>query len=274
MNKRTAVVTGASRGIGRAVAAKLVSAGFDVVGTSRSRPEDLADRIEGVRYLRLDLADPQSLDDCCGNLGDVDALINNAGISQFGPLEEISAPQLEHIFRVNVFGCIRLIQACLPGMRRRRSGAIVNVGSLAGRFSPPFYASYSGTKAALAALTWSLRNEVAQYGVRVVLVEPNDIKTTITPEVLVGDGSEYAEDAKRALDIRNRSMAAAPSPDVVAEMILKIVGAANPRPAYPVGGTGPLMVFLQRLLPNARIERLVRAHYGLRPSPRRRDDGR
>jgi NAD(P)-dependent dehydrogenase (short-subunit alcohol dehydrogenase family) len=260
--KQRVLITGASRGIGRAIASKLSAAGFEVLGTSRD-PERLTDKLEGVRYFRLDLDDPRSVEACCARVPDVDVLVNNAGVSQFGPLEEITLQQLERIFRVNIFGCVRMIQACLPGMRRRGSGTIINIGSLAGRFSPPFFASYAATKAAMAGLSWSLRNEVARYGVRVVLVEPSDIRTDITPEVFTRDASDYGADARRVLEIRNKAMAGAPPPEVVADKVARIVCSANPSHAYPVGGAGPLLAFVKRLLPDSLTEKLVRAHFGI-----------
>jgi NAD(P)-dependent dehydrogenase (short-subunit alcohol dehydrogenase family) len=148
-------------------------------------------------------------------------------------------------------------------MRRRGSGTIINIGSLAGRFSPPFFASYAATKAAMAGLSWSLRNEVARYGVRVVLVEPSDIRTDITPEVFTRDASDYGADARRVLEIRNKAMAGAPPPEVVADKVARIVCSANPSHAYPVGGAGPLLAFVKRLLPDSLTEKLVRAHFGI-----------
>ena len=135
----TALVTGGTSGIGRAVVAALAAKGCTVITTSRD-PERLApeQRVSGVRYLRLDLSDPDGPDALAEELGEeigaVDVLINNAGESQSGPFEELPSAAIERLFQTNVFGPVRLSQLVLPGMRRRGHGRIIMVGSMLASF--------------------------------------------------------------------------------------------------------------------------------------------
>jgi NAD(P)-dependent dehydrogenase (short-subunit alcohol dehydrogenase family) len=148
--QRTALVTGASSGIGLATAAALVARGYRVIGTSR-RPETLTagQRPDGVEFLPLDLADDASIEALAGAAGPVDVLVNNAGESQSGPFEELPADALRRLFQVNVLGPVRLSQLLLPGMRERRHGRVVMVGSMLASFPLAYRSSYVASKAAL-----------------------------------------------------------------------------------------------------------------------------
>ena len=129
----TALVTGASRGIGRAIAARLSQAGCAVIGTFRD-PSALrrGDPLPGVRYLPLDLRDQRSIQALAAEVGVVDVLVNNAGMSQIGPVEDVPLDLVRGIFETNLFGLLSLTKLFLPGMRARRAGMIVNIASFAG----------------------------------------------------------------------------------------------------------------------------------------------
>ncbi|MBW6458646.1 MAG: SDR family NAD(P)-dependent oxidoreductase, partial [FCB group bacterium] len=122
------LVTGASSGIGKAIALLLKNEGFEVIGTSRD-PDNIKEKIPGVRYEALDMQDPASIQACAGRIGDIDILINNAGQSQIGPLEEVPMEKIRELFEVNCFGIMQLTKSLLPGMRERRKGIIINVSS-------------------------------------------------------------------------------------------------------------------------------------------------
>src|SRR5262245_26610250 len=147
---RTALVTGASSGIGKATAVVLLARGYRVVGTSR-RPQELSagQRADGVEYLPLDLGDEASIELLASTVGPVDVLVNNAGESQSGPLEELPGHALRRLFQVNVLGPVRLTQLLLPGMRERRFGRVVMVGSMLASFPLAYRSSYVASKAAL-----------------------------------------------------------------------------------------------------------------------------
>lgn len=262
MDGARVLITGASRGIGRAVAVRLAREGYDVIGTAL--PEETVEAPpEGVELMRMTLNDEASIDACVKKAGQIDILINNAGVSQIGPVEEVPVDRLKTLFQTNFFGTVRLTRAFLPGMRQRGRGIIINIGSMAGRFHVPFQSAYVASKSALAGWSGSLRHEVVNHGIKVILIEPNDIRTAIEPELVLKPGSDYEKDVRTMKGVRDANMAKAPGPEVVADHIVKIIKKKHPKPAYAVGGLGPLFVFLKRFLPDRAVERLVRGNYHL-----------
>jgi len=259
---RRTLVTGAARGIGLAVARALKEKGHVVLGTSRE-PHRFQGNVEDIALLPLDLRDERSIRECARRAGDIDILVNNAGQSRIGPAEEISAEEFVEDFRINVFGTVLLTQAFLPRLREKGGGHIVNIGSLAAEFPVPFQSSYSASKSALAAFTRSLRSEVGRYGIKVVLVEPYHILTSIEPRMSIAPASPYREEAARMKAIRDRKMAEASPPESVARAVLKILDKKNPAPRYAVGGSAPLMLFVKRFLSDRRLEGLTRRGFGL-----------
>ncbi len=256
------LVTGASRGIGKATAAALVERGFEVIGTSR-HPAALPDkeRIGGVRYLPLDLTSEASIAALLASVGAVDVLINNAGASQIGPVEEAPPDRVRELFSLNLFGQIQLIQGLLPGMRERRRGHIVNVASFAGLSPVPFSAVYAGSKAALIAMTRGLRHEVAPWGIRVTLVAPLDVHTGISQERYFGESSPYFAAARKAMENRDRRMEAAPEPRIVAEKIARMLCSPRPISFCPVGKSAGLIAFLVKHLPESLVDRYLASNY-------------
>jgi short-subunit dehydrogenase len=253
------LVTGASSGIGRAVAAALKAEGCEVVGTSRN-PEAIPPerRIPGVRYLRLELSDSRSVEELASAAGPVDILINNAGVSQIGSVEDISLDQLRYINEVNVVGTIYLTKLLIPGMRERRKGFIVNITSFAARIAIPFSTIYAVTKHAIAALSKGLRSELRPHGVRVVSVAPVHINTAIPMIQTYPDDSPYAEHSRRVKATRDKGMREAPNPDWLARKVVRILKARKPAPEYILGTSAMLYRFLLRALSEAGIQWLVR----------------
>jgi short-subunit dehydrogenase len=252
------LVTGASRGIGRAVALHLAAQGHQVIGTSRDPtriPE--VERIPGVRYVALDLTDQASVEGILAVVGDVDVVVNNAGASQTGAIEEASMPRVRRLFELNLFGQLRLIQGVLPGMRRNRRGLIINVASFAGVSPVPFSAVYAASKAALIAVSRGLRHEVAPWGIRVVVVAPFDIATGIPQERYGEEDSPYRSFARQARAARDRRMREAPGPRIVAKRILRIISSDHPRPFVPVGRAACLMALLVKHLPETLVDRVL-----------------
>ncbi|WP_159945174.1 MULTISPECIES: SDR family oxidoreductase [unclassified Nocardiopsis] len=263
--RRTALVTGASSGIGAAVAAELVHRGYRVYGTSRD-PGSVADPVPGVEYLPLDLADEASVRACAEASGDVDVLVNNAGESQSGPFEELPADAVERLFRVNVFGAVRLTQLLLPGMRARRRGRVVMVGSMLASFPLAYRSSYVASKAALRGFADALRREVSPYGVGVTTVEPGSVSTGISGRrtQYLREGSPFTDEYRAMLAALNANEAAGIPARTVARTVLRAVEADPPRPLYAVGSNAPVVFALRRLLPRAAVLRLVARRHGLR----------
>lgn len=263
--RRTALVTGASSGIGRAVAADLVRRGYRVYGTSR-RPEAVADPVAGVEYLALDLTDADSIAACAAAAGDVDVLVNNAGESQSGPLEELPMDALERLFRLNVFGAVRLTQLLLPGMRSRRYGRVVMVGSMLASFPLAHRSSYVASKAAIKGFADALRREVSPYGIGVATVEPGSINTGISERrtQYLREGSPYTGDYRTMLAALNANEAAGIPAETVSRTILRAIEDARPRPLYAVGSNAPLVFALRRLMPRSVVLGMVARRHGLR----------
>lgn len=175
-----ALVTGASRGIGRAVAVDLARAGFDVVASMRNLAdgEGLAEEVAGgrgsIRAARLDVDDPSTID----IPEDLEVLVNNAGIErQYLPLESIPDADWRAVFETNVFGLVEVTRRAIPVMRRSGRGVICNVTSSSILAAVPFYTLYRASKAAVSALGESLRTEVAQFGIRVLEIMPGPVET-------------------------------------------------------------------------------------------------
>ncbi|GAA4851456.1 SDR family oxidoreductase [Algivirga pacifica] len=253
-----------SKGIGKAIGKKLLQKGFHVIGTARN-PEKIKDPLEGAHYLPLDLSNQKSVDNLIQSIQEkpIDILINNAGQSQIGPVEEMDIDKYRYLFEVNFFGMIQLTQAVLPQMRSRKNGCIINIGSLAGRFALPYQSSYCSTKFAVSGFTQSLRSEMKDFGVKVALIEPNDIGTEITPELNCPESSAYFPLLSKVYQQINSNMGKAESPDVIVTAVLKAIEKENPAPIYVAGGNAGLLKLAQRLLPDRIAEKIIRKTYEL-----------
>ncbi|QGK70327.1 SDR family NAD(P)-dependent oxidoreductase [Allosaccharopolyspora coralli] len=263
---RTALVTGASSGIGHAVASALVARGYRVIGTSR-KPESIADsmRIPEVRYEELDLADNASIDALVDRVGAVDVVVNNAGESQSGPLEDLPTEVLERLFRLNVFGAVRLTQSLLPGMRARGHGRVVMIGSMLASFPLAYRSSYVASKAAIKGFATAARRELAPFGVWVTTVEPGSINTGISERrtKYLADGSVHAGRFRTMLAHLDRNERRGISADTVAGTVVKAIDAGKPRSLYAVGSNAPFVFALRRLVPRSVVERIVARKHGL-----------
>ena len=263
---RTALVTGASSGIGRATAAALAARGYRVLGTSR-RPDDLTDRqrVPGVDYLPLDLTSEASIEALAGRLGEVDVLVNNAGESQSGPFEELPTAALRRVFEINVFGPVRLAQLALPGMRERGYGRVVMVGSMLASFPLAYRSSYVATKAAIKGFSDGARHEFSPFGVWLTTVEPGSIRTGMSERrtTYVSPGSPHSRDFATMLAALDRNERTGTPPERVAATIVKAIEAARPRRLYAVGSNAPLVFALRRVAPSALAEKLTHRKHRL-----------
>jgi NAD(P)-dependent dehydrogenase (short-subunit alcohol dehydrogenase family) len=261
---KTVLVTGASSGIGLATARLLADHGYRVLGTSRD-PGRIADPLPGVDYLALDLGDRDSIRACAEAAGAVDVLVNNAGESQSGPLEELPLAAIDRLFQLNVFGPVQLTQLVLPGMRERRSGRVVMVGSMLASFPLAFRSSYVASKAAIKGFADAARVEVAPYGIGITTVEPGSINTGISERrtMYIAEDSTYADRFRtmlRALDGNEKRGIAA---EKVAATIVKAIEDQRPRRLYAVGSNAPLVFALKRALPRELSEKVVARRHGL-----------
>jgi short-subunit dehydrogenase len=232
-------LTGASSGIGLAMAKLLVAEGHEVWGTSRNL--ERIPKMPQWHAVRLDLADPLSVEAAFNaaltDAGYFDVLINNAGAGHFDPAELVPMETITSQFQILVFGQIQLMQLALRHMRARGEGLIINVTSLASRLPVPFMAAYNAAKAALASFTMSIQLELGNSRVHVVDLQPADIRTEFNQGVIKSSNANPRYDTKiaRTWEVAERNMKNAPPPDLVARHVLRLVNAAQPPPRITVG---------------------------------------
>jgi len=275
LDKKVALVTGASSGIGAATAVRLKKLGYEVWGTIRnlSRVAQLSAELQNsVRFVEMDVTSDESVKQGVAQVlkeaGHLDVLVNNAGFGIFGSIEETPVELAKQQMETNYFGTLRVLQAVLPGMRERRAGTIINVSSLAAHFVIPFQVHYSASKFAIRALTEGLRQELHPFGIRVFSVEPGDIKTRFNDATQFGAAageSPYRKWRDAAWRVIDRNMQVAPPPDVVAKTIVKVVRKATGlRGHYPAGDfVSRQFPWLGRFLPDGLREWAVRVFYGI-----------
>ena len=268
---KTAIVTGASSGIGRAVAQMLLAHQFHVIGTSRD-PSAISDPVPGVEYRELDLTDSASIRSFADGLRDIDILVNNAGESQCGPIEELPIDAIKRLFQLNVFGSVELTQCVLPGMRKRRSGTIVNIGSMLASFPLAYRSSYAGTKAAIKGFSTAARYELKPFGIDITTVEPGSIDTGLSSRrtKYCGPHSPYLRDFTTVIAKLDAKEAQGISAERVAKTVLKAIEDKHTLPVYAVGSNAPLLFLARRVLPRTILEVLTARAYGL-PSRRSGD---
>ena len=232
-------LTGASSGIGLAIAKLLVAEGHEVWGTSRNL--ERIPKMPRWHAVRLDLADPLSVESAFNaaltEAGCFDVLINNAGAGHFDPAELVPMETIAGQFQILVFGQIQLMQLALRHMQTRGEGLIINVTSLASRLPVPFMAAYNSAKAAMASFTMSIQLELGNSRVHVVDLQPADIRTEFNQGVIKSAMANPRYDTKiaKTWEITERNMKNAPTPDLVARNVLRLVNSVQPPPRITVG---------------------------------------
>jgi NAD(P)-dependent dehydrogenase (short-subunit alcohol dehydrogenase family) len=262
VQSKTALVTGASSGIGEATAERLAAAGYKVYGTSRraakagQRPFEL---------LPLDVTSDESVAaavmEVLGSEGRIDLLVNNAGFG-IAPAaaEESSIEQARSIFETNFFGIVRMTRAVVPHMRRQRAGRIINIGSVLGFLPMPYAALYAATKHAVEGYSESLDHELRTRGIRVSVIEPAYTKTRFDANFLEPDAKldEYREVRASLGRTLTEVMAAADEPGVVAEVVLQAASAGRPKLRYTAGVRAGRLRLLRRFAPAGLMDSGIR----------------
>jgi len=263
VNGRSALVTGASSGIGAATVTELIAGGFHVIATVRG--EDDAEQLrkrhgERVTVLRCDVTDAEQVAALGAHVrerGPLHGLVNNAGTAIPAPLEFIPVPEFRRQIEINLIGQLAVTQAVLPALRPAR-GRVVMLGSIGDRIASPMLGPYHASKFGLVGLTDSLRAELAPAGIAVVLVEPGAVATRIWgsgtghADRLVADLPPQALELYAAQMARARAIAAGSAkrgipPAAVAAVIAKVLTTANPRPRYLVGRDAHILSVVARL---------------------------
>jgi len=262
-------LTGASSGIGLAIAKSLTSTGYEVWGSSRDPSRIL--QLTNLYPVRLDLSDPDSIDQAfakaLSEAGYFDIVINNAGSGHFGPAELLPAREIASQFQTLVFGHLQLMQLAVKAMRSRGSGLIVNVTSLASRLPVPFMAAYNSAKAAMAVFTMSMQLELPDSGIRIVDLQPGDISTAFNDAVTRNEehGSRYQAKVAKTWMAVDRNMKAAPKPELVAKHVLKLINTISPPPRITVGDLfqSKIAPFIFRFLPQRVRIWGLKKYYGI-----------
>jgi short-subunit dehydrogenase len=266
---KTVLVTGASSGMGKAVAVKLLAEGHAVYAVARrvERMQDLADL--GAVVIAADVTEDKDLvavvDRITAERGGVDVLVNNAGFGLYGAMEDISLDEARYQFEVNLFGLARLTQLVLPGMRQRGAGTIVNMSSMGGKIYTPLGAWYHATKHALEGWSDCLRLELAPLGIDVVVIEPGLIDTefadVVTEPLLRRSGAgAYATLARKVADGTRKNYAAGTTPpSVIADVIAKAIRARRPKTRYVAGKYARMLMSMRKWLGDRVYDRSIMA---------------
>jgi len=276
--KQTALVTGASSGIGRETAIKLAEKGFQVIAAARriDRLNELAEQFQNITPMQVDLSQSEDTEVFCDYISTlsmpVSVLINNAGYSIRGALEDVSMEAIKRIFEVNLFALIRITQACLPGMRNLRKGTIVNLSSIAGKFAFPGSGVYAATKYAVEGITDALRIELAPFGIRVVAIRPgpiatefNEVGNKLTGDLMARTHPDYAPIYQTAGAATGKIFAglSIPGPDLIADCILQAVLSDTPKAVYSAGPLSDDFLEKRASLDDNAFHRFMMEKFGL-----------
>lgn len=278
---RIVLITGATSGIGRTTALHLAGLGHHVIASGRRTAELATLRAEAaglagkLDVIPLDVTDRASIAaavEAVASLtgGGPDVLVNNAGFGLLGPTSEISDAEMRRQYDTNVFGLMNVTRAFVPGMRARRAGRIINVSSVAGRITLPYFGVYSSTKYAVEALSDGLRYELQPFGIAVALIEPGVIRTNFEATAMAGldalGASPYSAALARHDQMSKAADRFASEPIVVAQAIARAIAARRPHARYVAPRRSGLIFALNALLPTAAWDWAMRKMGFLTPS--------
>ncbi len=270
--KKTILITGSSSGIGRATAQYFSQNGWNVAATMR-KPENEKEIKESssMKLYRLDVQNEdsiqKSIEKVISDFGKIDVVLNNAGYGAMGPFEAATTDQIKRQFDVNVFGLMAVIQHILPHFRQNNSGTIINVSSIAGRLTMPLYSLYHGTKWAVEGFSESLAFELAQFGIKIKIIEPGVIKTDFTgrsADVLVKEGLDSYETLIKSFDEKfAKFIDKAADPKLVAQTIYKAATDTSNRMRYLVGKDAKMLWTIRRYVGDSVAIKLTKKILGV-----------
>jgi NAD(P)-dependent dehydrogenase (short-subunit alcohol dehydrogenase family) len=265
-NPKVVVVTGVSSGIGRASAEKFAKRGCRVFGTVRSIAKTAP--LAGVELVEMDVRDDASVRTAIHTIidraGRIDVLVNNAGTTLIGAVEETSVTEAAALFDTNVLSILRTVQAVLPQMRAQRGGRIINISSVLGFLPAPYMGLYAASKHAVEGLTETLDHEMRQFGIRATLIEPSFTRTNLDVNAPQVSSRIAAYDRERALASSAviNSVKGAPAPDGVADTIVQ-AALGRWRMRFTPAGQASLLRKLRRFMPAAPVDAGLRKTFGL-----------
>ena len=262
-DKNVVIVTGASRGIGQAAAILFKEKGYIVYALSRSACD-----IPGVNSVICDITNGKMLKEVIDGIFEkekrIDVLINNAGGGISGSVEKTTLADARKLFELNFFAHFEAIKHVTPHMRHRKSGKIINIGSVAGAMHVPFQAFYSASKAAVEALSNCLRGELAPFGIKVATVMPGDTRTGFTDareKDFEENDPDYGSRIYRSIKMMENDERGGMPPQKVAHTIYKAARSKNPRPVYIVGFKYNFFMLLNKLLPKRLVQFILNMMY-------------
>ena len=265
---QSVLVTGASSGMGKDFAHRLLRDGMTVYAAARSvdKMKDLAEA--GAKVIAMDITKDEDIvaavEQIMADVGGVDVLINNAGYGQYGPMEETPIQTARYQFEVNLFGLARLTQLLLPAMREQQSGLIINISSMGGKIYTPLGSWYHATKHALEGWSDCLRIELKPYGIGVVIIEPGLIETGFGGAVVTNfqssEISAYAGIIEKLRAAAQESGAGSP-PAVITSLVVRAINATKPKTRYAAGRMGPSAMFMRCLLPDRWFDRIIMSQF-------------
>lgn len=262
--KMVVLITGASSGIGLAIANYLAQKDFIVYGGSRSAPSN-----DNINVLKLDVTDSESIknavDKIIGKEGRLDVLINNAGIGSMGAVEKTPIEDIKKSFEVNLFGVVRMTQAVLPQMRRQQFGRIINMSTLGSMLGLPFRGFYSASKGAMDLMTESMRLETEKFGIGACTIHPGEVKTKIAEHRVIStnvNDETYGKTIKKAFDKLDASVDHGKDPALFGPLIEKIILSRKVKRNYYVGTFNEILgIKLKRFLPYYLYEWILRKYF-------------
>jgi len=262
MDKKIAVLTGGTSGIGMQTALALKNAGYTVYELSRR-----AQGVEGLNHLVADVTDEaavkKAVDEIVAREGKIDVLVNNAGFGISGAVEFTKTEDAKRLFDTNFFGMVNMNRAVVPVMREAGQGRIVNISSVAGQIPIPFQTYYSAAKAATNSYTMALANELRPYGVTVCAVQPGDIKTGFTKarEKTVDGDDVYGGRIGRSVSRMEHDEQTGMDPAVAGKFIANVAMKKKVSPIYTIGASYSFLTFLTRLMSWKTMNKIIGAIY-------------
>lgn len=264
--QKVVLITGASAGIGKESAIQLAKKGYTVYAAARRADKLKELEALGVQSIVLDVTNEESITNCVKTIIEkenrIDVLVNNAGYGSYGSVEDVPLDEAKYQFEVNIFGLARLCQEVLPQMREQKSGKIINISSIGGRFGEPHGAWYHATKFALEGLSDSMRMELKQFGIDVVVVQPGAITSEwieiARNKMLQTSGSTvYGDLVKKHAGLFEYAETRSSSPKVIADVIYKAIKSTKPKTRYVAGEGAKQLLFFKSLLSDRGFDKLL-----------------
>jgi len=262
-DNKVVIITGGSRGIGLAAAQLFLEKGYTVYTISRTGCD-----VKGVNPILCDVTDGKRLKEAIDGIfareNRIDVLVNNAGGGISGSVEKTAPADARRLFELNFFACFEAVKYTVPYMRRRKSGKIINIGSVAGAMHVPFQAFYSASKAAVEALSNCLRGELEPFGIKVATVMPGDTKTGFTDareKNFEKNDPDYGARISRSIELMEKDERSGMPAESVAKIIYKAAVSKNPKPVYVVGFKYNFFMLLARLLPKRLVQFILNSMY-------------